>query len=214
MKNFLGILILISLLLTLVASCKDNNTPQISPKFEPDGISSSQMYTEINKPIVHLLQVNALNFLTGNVEPCKVKNKIFAVSEFDNNLGYIVCKNSKVKLLLLSDRGIVAYKAIDLTTGRAFPVNLEQTTGEYYELGKTYIVTRYTVYNPYGFTYLMVEDVTDIDPEILDKINDLNDKLSKLKEKVLLAERSGTRVDPRIYEEILILEEKIADLKM
>src|SRR3989339_501543 len=210
MKKCLNILVLISLLF-LVASCKDksnSSTPsqgsQISSQLKTDNSNSQSGST--TKQYVHLLQVTALNFLTDGTEQCNVKNIIFAVSELDNNISYTVCINSKVQLLLLSDRGIVSYKAINLKNWQTLSVKLSETTAEYYELGKMTGLTRYAVHNPYGITSLAIEDVTDVSPELLKKYNDLNDRLSQLKEEVLLAKQNGTSLDPQIYEEILKLQ--------
>jgi len=191
--------------------------PSITPVVNPSNQEKTPEETNANTIEVaeenktFALQVTALNFLQGGREPCDVKNKIYLVNTQDVSVKIIVCRNSKVELSMQSNLGTITYRAVDLATGEDLPSTYTGTS-EFYELGKTQEMTRFYVENPYGFTYLMVEDVTGINQEDLAKFNQLNSRLSSLKAQVLTAQQNGEAVDPMIFDEMRKIEEEMSEL--
>ncbi len=165
-----------------------------------DGIATSDEFE---------MQVTVLNFLRGNVENANVKNKVLTFSVKDRNKEQVISRNSKVKVVVLSNNGKVKFKAIDARYGQ----ELTYSSGlEDYIHGETKGTLRIHANNPYGFTYIMAEDITGINKEALAEYNELNSRLSKLREEVLLAERDGREVSEETIAEIRKIESKMREV--
>ncbi|MBS1962742.1 MAG: hypothetical protein JST04_11030 [Bdellovibrionales bacterium] len=157
----------------------------------------------------HALQVTVLNFLQGGLEQCELKEpKIFMFTEKDEDVKTVLCKNSKVEVNAVSNRGQVHFAAIDLATGRELPVRTKESQQDF-ELGKTNPSIRYYPSSPYGFTYLRAEEVTGIDPALLAQWNALNDRHSHLLAAILTAEQNGEQAPESVKAELRYVDAKM-----
>lgn len=148
-----------------------------------------------------VVQITALNFLAGGSEPCDVKNKIFVLNSEDKGKKTSICKNSKVELLMDSNAGKVTFSAIDLGTGKELKP-ADYNVASSLELGKEAPMLRFAPQNPYGFSYVMAEDVSGLDTGLLKEWNELNDELAGLRGQVLTAERNGQTVSDTVLKQL------------
>ena len=159
-----------------------------------------------------LLQITAIDALTGGVEPCDLKNKIFTFKKTDKNFRTDLCRNSKVETFMVSNAGTVQFYTVDRITGFELEA-LGTYADQAYELGKSRPMLRYYPRNPYGFTYIMAEEVTGIDLAVLARWNDANARLSELKAQVIEFERNRQPIPASTYENIRVLELEILALQ-
>ncbi len=163
----------------------------------------------------HILQVTVLNFLSGGLESCDVKNKIFPFSLNDKNLEVPICKNSRVKVYATSDSGTVTFHATDIINQFELPSS-NNSERQNFELGKTKGMLRYAVENPYGFTYVMAEEVTGIDKQLLEQWNQLSGRAAELRGQIIKAQQQGKPAPAstvkeleKIEMELFLLSEKM-----
>jgi transposase-like protein len=109
------------------------------------------------------MQMTVLNFLLGGSEQCNLKNKLFTFSVEDKKLEIPLCKNSKVKVYATSDLGVITFHATDISSGTELPPS-DYSGSPRFEFGKSQEMLRYGVQNPYGFTYVLAEQVSDPEP--------------------------------------------------
>lgn len=158
---------------------------------------------------LYVLQITALNFLKGGFESCDVKDQIFTFSGYDKGVETIICINSRVKLVATSNEGLVKFSATDLTSGST----LDGNNGfQIFELGKTQAMLRSGFENPYGFTYVMAEEVTGYDQNLLAQWNKVNTKMAKLRALVLTTEQYGYSIPAEIKEEIKAVELELQEI--
>lgn len=157
------------------------------------------------------LQITVLNFLSGGLEQCDLKNKLFKFSVHDQNIKQTLCKNSKVEVTAESDSGKVTFRAIDLELDSELPITNSSAT-QTFELGKTKKMLRYGVENPHGFTYVMAEDFTGISIELLNQWNDLNQKYSSLMAEILKAQENGEEAPVEKRVELISIEDQLRKL--
>lgn len=157
------------------------------------------------------VQITALNFLEGGLEPCSLKNKKFTFSSIDNKIKNVICSNSRVELYVISHKGQLSFHATDLL----YETELLEATysqGNKLDLGNTNgsrTTLRYSVNNPYGFTYIIAEEITGLDPVLLEKWNRLNLRLSQLKEEEIQARKNGKKFPKKSQKEIDHVENEI-----
>ncbi|MDH4467058.1 MAG: hypothetical protein QE271_03300 [Bacteriovoracaceae bacterium] len=151
------------------------------------------------------LQITALNFLQGGLEGCTdVKDRIYIFSKDDKNQKTIICKNSKVELHIVSNDGILYFHAFDLELNSEI-VTYYPGTETSYVLGKTEGSTKFSPKRDYSFTFMRVEDVSDVPVELLTKFNKLNSERSNLVAQVIDAENQGQSVPEETKFKILEL---------
>ena len=156
------------------------------------------------------LQITVLNFLKGGLEPCNLKNKIFTFHPTDQAQKQMVCKNSKVEVDLISNVGSITFKAIDLSTGKDLESSAASTTSVF-TFGKDKSL-RYGTQNPYGFTYVLAEDMTGVDPNLLDQWNTLNDKYTHLLAQVLTNNENQQKTEKSVLDDLTAVKEQMNDL--
>lgn len=158
--------------------------------------------TKSNQDKTFDLQISVLSFLQGGKEPCAFNNQIMSFSLNDQNKEKILCKNSKIKVSMESNLGIITFKVIDLQS------NVEITEQESYSEGQTFDLEgekrslRFGPINPYGFTHVIVEDVTGIDRELLKQWNELNTKASAKKAKLIELKKAGKEIPNELITEL------------
>ncbi len=158
------------------------------------------------------LQITAIDSLAGGAETCDVKNKIFSFKPTDKNYRTDLCRNSKVETFMVSNAGTVQFYTIDRITG--FELEALGTYADYnYELGKSRPTLRYYPRNPYGFTYIMAEEITGIDPAVFIRWNEASALLSQLKAQVTQLEVSRQTVPTALRENIRVLEIELLALQ-
>lgn len=160
---------------------------------------------------IHVLQITALNFLNGGIEPCNVRNRNFSFSTDDKNLEVTICQNSKVKVHAASSEGVVTFHATDLL--RSVELDSKYDGDQRFELGKTKRMLRYGAENPYGFTYVMAQEVTGLDPKLLAQWNQLNDRAAGVRAQILTAQQQGLPVTRATREELSDLEAQLEVLR-
>ena len=224
MKYASALLVLAAFQLT---ACDSKETGSNSPASPPPAGSSpsadSKKPADQSKPVApvapvapgarataHVLQITALNFLIGGLEPCNVEDKQYPFSESDRGVETLICLNSKSKVYAVSDSGTVTFHAMDLVAEREMEAGTG-TEGSAFDLGKTENL-RFSAKNPYGFTYLIIGEVTGIDPQLLAEWNEQNAKLADLRAQYLTAQQNGEPVSDELMKKITDLETKMSEL--
>ncbi len=164
------------------------------------------------------VQITALNFLYGGLEPCDVKNKKFTFSSLDNKVKSVICSNHRVELFAISHKGQITFHATDLLYETEL-LEANYSQGNTLVLGNTNgsrATLRYSANNPYGFTHVTAEEITGLDPVLLEKWNRLNSRLSELREQEILARKNGKKLPKKVQKEIAQLENemRILDAQM
>lgn len=173
--------------------------------------STTEKSAPENPGNVHVLQVSIINFLTGGIDSCDYENVKLAFNTQDKNKVLTLCQNSRVKITATSNLGSVNFKAIDLTNNFELPP-AEYSEGQTFKFGENQATLRYSAMNPYGFTYVIADEVTNINPTFLSEWNTINKKLSSLKSKALSAKLEGKKVSKDTEEEIQSLEIQLFEL--
>jgi hypothetical protein len=170
---------------------------------------------EYIEPLTYSLQFTIINFLNGYVEPCDVKNKIFTFSITDKNERTTLCKNSAVEIYAVSNAAVVNIFAQDLVKNITLDHD-RKTDMPIIVLGKLDRMLAVGYNNPYGFTYLMAEDFTGVDLDLVAAWNSLSTRYATLKAELLDSEANGHSIpqDKRnelaeIVKERALLSEKI-----
>jgi len=164
----------------------------------------------------HILQMTVINFLSGGSEPCNLKDKIFSFSSGDKDVVIPLCKNSRVEVNAVSNSGVVTFHAIDILRQKELAqkyYDKNSVDQQHFELGKTKGMLRYGVVNPFGFTYVMAEEVTGIDMSLLEKWNELNNRATKLREQILLSEQQGSRPLEEVVKELGEIDNQLLELR-
>ena len=157
------------------------------------------------------MQLTVLNFLQGGAQPCEVKNKVFNFAKKDKAKKTVICKNSKVSVYMVSDAGTVKFAALDRKKGKDLPSS-SSSFDTVYELGKERPMLRYSVENPYGFTYVMAEEVTGLDPKLLAEWNRLNDEATSLRASILATEQSGQTAPQWVKDQLEATLKEMAEI--
>lgn len=205
---------MLALALSACSSEKSGRAPAPKPAAAPTApVAPEKNVTPPEQEVAetHVLQITALNFLRGGLEQCEVKNKIFSFTQLDRSVKTTVCKNSMVEVFVVSESGVVQFHAVDRTNNRELQTS-SSAFDQSYELGKDRPMLRYSAENPYGFTYVMAEEVTGVDPEVLAQWNELNGKLASLRAQVLTAQQKGRKVPKSVLAEMKSVQAKLAKL--
>lgn len=152
----------------------------------------------------HTLQITVINFLKFNGDKCNVKNQLFYFNTHDKNVKTFICSNSTVAIYAHSNDGVVSFSAVDLNRNKELPDS--PNTTKTWVLGKSKEMLRYQAKNPYGFTYVMAEDVSGIEPTLLEQWNKLSEQRAIIVEKGLLAEREGKKLSKKDLKDLMAIE--------
>lgn len=213
MKYNSTLVLMLTLTLSACSPEKSGRTPVANAVTPTTPVNAEKTVgkTELVEAKTHILQITALNFLQGGLEQCTARNKVFSFTQQDKNVRTTICKNSLTEVFVVSDAGVVQFHTTDRTNGRELPSS-SSAFDQSYELGKERPMLRYSAINPYGFTYVMAEEVTGIDPALLAQWNELNSKLANLRAQILTAQQSGQTVPTAVLDELRAVEAKMEEL--
>ncbi len=185
-------------------------------EFEPVFEAKSAVGKDLDKNKINdnsrLMQITVLNFLSGGYEHCNVKDSIFTFSILDENKKTTLCRNSKVEVSVTSHLGLLIFQALDVTNDNIL-TSSSSSDKPFFAFGDNKGMLRYQAENPYGFTYVMAEEVTGIDPALLAEWNVLKNRLSTLRAQILNTQMSGGKVSSDLLAEAAELEAKMEVLK-
>lgn len=199
---------------TIIKSSETKTTETDQVKVAP---TQSEKVAEVDSKIEDKnefkLLITATNFLADNISTstCDATNQIISLNLEDINKEFIICKNDKVELSILSNVGVVTYHTKDLLLNLELIAKAGSSSQEYV-LGKDKDLSRYSPENPYGLTNLAVQDISNISQDDFKHYLGLSAQRFSLKAQAKLKKIIGENVSDEMLDDIAKIEKRIQRL--